>query len=192
MVFTRLKHGADKVVKFQQLYFPWRPLMNSENAADGAVDVFAAGRCSCSCVATADRRKRIDVPGIFRMSSTTSCRTSRKRCAPYRRTARACAGGTALSFRDSSERLIQGIEKLTRAASRWWTIATPRPRVEATPRTPRKPLQQERPQDGGRASAAAPAAKQRGDQRACAVCAACRRGGPARPKPHVFFNRKRR
>ena len=116
LVFTRTKHGADRVCKFlRQAGLAVEAIHGNkaQNARVRALEAFRSGQARV-LVATDIAARGIDVAGIthvinFELPSEPESYVHR-----IGRTARAGAGGTALAFCDSSERpYLRDIERLT-------------------------------------------------------------------------------
>jgi ATP-dependent RNA helicase RhlE len=117
LVFTRTKHGADKVVKMLERASIFAEAIHgnkSQNARTRALLAFREGRTRV-LVATDIAARGIDVDGVshvinFDLPDVAECYVHR-----IGRTARAGASGIALSFCDHDERgLLTGIERLIR------------------------------------------------------------------------------
>jgi ATP-dependent RNA helicase RhlE len=119
LVFTRTKHGADKVCKFlRQSGVATEALHGNkaQNARVRALEAFRSGQARI-LVATDIAARGIDVPGISHVINYELPNEPESYVHRIGRTARAGAAGAALSFCDQSERLyLKDIEKLTRVA----------------------------------------------------------------------------
>jgi ATP-dependent RNA helicase RhlE len=119
LVFTRTKRGADKVCKFLQQSGVAAEALHgnkAQNARVRALDAFRSGRARI-LVATDIAARGIDVPGISHVINYELPNEPESYVHRIGRTARAGAGGTALSFCDPSERAyLKDIEKLTRVS----------------------------------------------------------------------------
>jgi ATP-dependent RNA helicase RhlE len=158
LVFTRTKHGADKVCKFlRQTGVAAEALHGNkaQNARVRALDAFRGGRARV-LVATDIAARGIDVPGISHVINYELPNEPESYVHRIGRTARAGAGGTALSFCDGSERAyLKDIERLTRVSLAAVTHAHGGPeRAETAP----KPATRWRP-DRPQRAAPAPAAE---------------------------------
>jgi len=118
LVFTRTKRGADKVCKFLRQSGVVAEALHgnkAQNALVRALDAFRCGRARI-LVATDIAARGIDVPGISHVINYELPNEPESYVHRIGRTARAGAGGTALSFCDPSERpYLKSIENLTRA-----------------------------------------------------------------------------
>jgi ATP-dependent RNA helicase RhlE len=119
LVFTRTKRGADKVCKFLRHAGVTVEALHgnkAQNARVRALDAFRSGRARI-LVATDIAARGIDVPGISHVINYELPNEPESYVHRIGRTARAGAGGTALSFCDPSERAyLKGIEKLARVS----------------------------------------------------------------------------
>ncbi len=117
LVFTRTKHGADKVCRhLLQSGIATEALHGNkaQNARVRALDAFRAGRARI-LVATDIAARGIDVPGISHVINFELPNEPESYVHRIGRTARAGAGGAALSFCDHSERpYLRAIESLMR------------------------------------------------------------------------------
>ena len=122
LVFTRTKHGADKVCKFLRqagLAVDAIHGNKAQNARVRALEAFRSGQARV-LVATDIAARGIDVPDISHVINYELPNEPESYVHRIGRTARAGAGGTALSFCDASERAyLKDIEKLTRVRSPW-------------------------------------------------------------------------
>jgi ATP-dependent RNA helicase RhlE len=153
LVFTRTKHGADKVCRhLLQAGLATEALHGNkaQNARVRALDAFRAGKARI-LVATDIAARGIDVPGISHVINFELPNEPESYVHRIGRTARAGAGGAAFSFCDHSERpYLRAIESLMRRK-----VAVAEHRLSETPSTsPDQP----RPQ---RARPAAPVAVKR-------------------------------
>ena len=118
LVFTRTKRGADKVCKFLRQSGVVAEALHgnkAQNARTRALNAFRSGRARI-LVATDIAARGIDVPGISHVINYELPNEPESYVHRIGRTARAGAGGTALSFCDPSERpYLKSIENLTRA-----------------------------------------------------------------------------
>jgi ATP-dependent RNA helicase RhlE len=119
LVFTRTKHGADKVCKFLKhagLAVEAIHGNKAQNARVRALEAFRGGHARV-LVATDIAARGIDVPGISHVINYELPNEPESYVHRIGRTARAGAGGTALAFCDSSERAyLKDIERLTRVS----------------------------------------------------------------------------
>jgi ATP-dependent RNA helicase RhlE len=117
LVFTRTKHGADKVVKMLERASIFAEAIHgnkSQNARTRALLAFREGRTRV-LVATDIAARGIDVDGVSHVINFDLPDVAESYVHRIGRTARAGASGIALSFCDSDERgLLQGIERLIR------------------------------------------------------------------------------
>jgi len=118
LVFTRTKRGADRVCRnLMQAGFSATALHGNkaQNARVRALDAFRDGRVRI-LVATDIAARGIDVPNISHVVNYELPNEPESYVHRIGRTARAGAGGTALSLCDASERPhLQAIERLMRA-----------------------------------------------------------------------------
>ena len=186
LVFTRTKHGADKVCKFLRqagLAVDAIHGNKAQNARVRALEAFRSGQARV-LVATDIAARGIDVVGISHVINYELPNEPESYVHRIGRTARAGAGGTALAFCDSSERAyLKDIERLTRVSLAVVEHRHTRAeRVETTPhKTPSKKTTSNRWRP--ERQAAAPAAKQSwrsNGRRGNALPAA--RGALARPR----------
>ncbi len=157
LVFTRTKRGADRVCKqLKQTGVPVDALHGNkaQNARVRALDDFRKGKVRV-LVATDIAARGIDVPNISHVINYELPNEPESYVHRIGRTARAGAGGAALSFCDQSERpYLKAIEQLMQrkvTAVDHRLVETP---SEAAPETPRR----------GR-SAQAPKGRRRGGNR---------------------------
>ena len=119
LVFTRTKHGADKVCKFlRQAGLAVEAIHGNkaQNARVRALEAFRSGQARI-LVATDIAARGIDVPAISHVINYELPNEPESYVHRIGRTARAGAGGTAVSFCDQSERpYLKDIEKLTRVS----------------------------------------------------------------------------
>jgi ATP-dependent RNA helicase RhlE len=117
LVFTRTKHGADKVCRYLlQAGISTEALHGNkaQNARVRALEAFRAGRARV-LVATDIAARGIDVAGISHVINFELPNEPESYVHRIGRTARAGAGGAALSFCDQSERpYLRAIESLMR------------------------------------------------------------------------------
>ncbi len=117
LVFTRTKHGADRVT--QHLEAAGQPAAaihgnKSQPQRERALAMFKAGRISV-LVATDIAARGIDVDGVTHVVNFDLPNVPEAYVHRIGRTARAGQAGVAISFCDSSERAhLRGIEKLIR------------------------------------------------------------------------------
>jgi ATP-dependent RNA helicase RhlE len=116
LVFTRTKHGADKVCKFLRhagLAVEAIHGNKAQNARLRVLEAFRGGQVRV-LVATDIAARGIDVQGISHVINYELPNEPESYVHRIGRTARAGAGGTALSFCDASERAyLKDIERLT-------------------------------------------------------------------------------
>jgi ATP-dependent RNA helicase RhlE len=119
LVFTRTKRGADKVCKFLRQEGVSAEALHgnkAQNARVRALDAFRSGKARI-LVATDIAARGIDVQGISHVINYELPNEAESYVHRIGRTARAGAGGTALSFCDANERsYLKDIEKLTRVS----------------------------------------------------------------------------
>jgi superfamily II DNA/RNA helicase len=117
LVFTRTKHGADKVVRqLVQKGFAAEAIHGnkSQNQRDRALNAFRAGRIK-ALVATDIAARGIDVEGVSHVVNYDLPNVPESYVHRIGRTARAGAEGIAISFCDSEERAyLKDIERLIR------------------------------------------------------------------------------
>jgi ATP-dependent RNA helicase RhlE len=142
IVFTRTKHGADKVVRqLQQRGIASAAIHGnkSQNQRDRALTDFRTGRVR-TLIATDIAARGIDVDGISHVINFDLPNVPESYVHRIGRTARAGAAGVAISFCDGEERAyLRDIEKLIRMRvpatdSRGQVVADDR---QASPREPR-------------------------------------------------------
>jgi ATP-dependent RNA helicase RhlE len=169
LVFTRTKRGADRVCRnLMQAGLSATALHGNkaQNARVRALDAFRSGRVRI-LVATDIAARGIDVPNISHVVNYELPNEPESYVHRIGRTARAGAGGAALSLCDNSERpYLQAIERLMRAPvavgdHRLAVVApsTPRQSGRGTPTAPAKPRRRSRRRRfaGARQPAFAPA-----------------------------------
>ena len=157
LVFTRTKHGADRVVKqLAEAGIDAAAIHGnkSQPQRERALAAFRAGRCRV-LVATDIAARGIDVPGVSHVINFELPNVPEQYVHRIGRTARAGASGLAISFVADDERpLLRDIEKLTRQkltivplpegfTSRPSPAAAPVSRPSA-PRDARKPARRRR------------------------------------------------
>ncbi|MSP92711.1 MAG: DEAD/DEAH box helicase [Myxococcales bacterium] len=173
IVFTRTKHGADRVVR--NLAAAGLPAValhgnKSQGQRTQALTAFKAGKTRV-LVATDIAARGLDVDGVTHVINHDLPEVADAYVHRIGRTARAGADGAAVSFCDADERpLLRDIEKLIRQAIPVVTdhpfVAAPRAeRAMPTPaprREPARGFDARRPRDGGggHAHRAAPRAPQ--------------------------------
>jgi ATP-dependent RNA helicase RhlE len=169
LVFTRTKRGADRVCRnLVQAGLSATALHGNkaQNARVRALDAFRSGHVRI-LVATDIAARGIDVPNISHVVNYELPNEPESYVHRIGRTARAGAGGAALSLCDASERPhLQAIERLMRApvpvGDHRLAVAphsTPRQSGRGTPAAPAKPRRRSRRRRfaGGRQPAFAPA-----------------------------------
>lgn len=118
LVFTRTKHGADRVVKFlQESGLPAAAIHGnkSQGQRERALSDFRAGTTRV-LVATDIAARGIDVDGVTHVINFDLPNVPESYVHRIGRTARAGAAGVAISLCDGSERpFLRDIEKLTRS-----------------------------------------------------------------------------
>jgi ATP-dependent RNA helicase RhlE len=118
LIFTRTKHGADKVCKFlgqAGLAVDALHGNKAQNARVRALEAFRSGKARI-LVATDIAARGIDVPAISHVINFELPHEPESYVHRIGRTARAGAEGIAFSFCDSSERsLLRSIEGLTKS-----------------------------------------------------------------------------
>ncbi len=176
LVFTRTKHGADKVVKMLERASIFAEAIHgnkSQNARTRALLAFREGRTRV-LVATDIAARGIDVDGVSHVINFDLPDVAESYVHRIGRTARAGASGIALSFCDSEERpLLTGIERLIRM--RIPVAASPAGIVPA----------QSAPAPGAAQQPAVPA-RQDGGYRRGGPPPSRRRGGPSRPRGNRY------
>ena len=167
LVFTRTKHGADRVVKnLKQANIHAHAIHGnkSQNARERALDDFRAGKAPV-LVATDIAARGIDVPEISHVINFDLPNIPESYVHRIGRTARAGREGIAISFCDDEEReYLRDIERLIKqripvagnsrtAAQNAERHRTPAPQAAAAPRPARDPHnpwhEQEAAQDEG-------------------------------------------
>jgi ATP-dependent RNA helicase RhlE len=117
LIFTRTKHGADKVVKnLQASKIPCAAIHGnkSQGQRTAALDAFRKGEIRI-LVATDIAARGIDVSGVSHVINFELPNVSEQYVHRIGRTARAGADGIAISFVDGEERgYLKQIERLTR------------------------------------------------------------------------------
>jgi len=143
LVFTRTKHGADKVVKSLHHAGLSAEAIHgnkSQNQRERVLGAFRAGKLK-TLVATDIAARGIDVDGISHVINYDLPNIPESYVHRIGRTARAGAAGIAISFCDHEERAyLRDIEKLIRA-----TIPAT-DRRSASPKQDRQPAKHHRPQ----------------------------------------------
>jgi ATP-dependent RNA helicase RhlE len=167
LVFTRTKHGADRVVKkLAEAGIDAAAIHGnkSQPQRERALAAFRAGRCKV-LVATDIAARGVDVPGVSHVINFEMPNVPEQYVHRIGRTARAGASGLAISFVADDERpLLRDIEKLTRPKLTIVPLpegftARPVPAVTparpAGPRPPAKPARPRRRSGGSRSGASA-------------------------------------
>jgi ATP-dependent RNA helicase RhlE len=167
LVFTRTKHGADRVVKkLAEAGIDAAAIHGnkSQPQRERALAAFRAGRCKV-LVATDLAARGVDVPGVSHVINFEMPNVPEQYVHRIGRTARAGASGLAISFVADDERpLLRDIEKLTRQKLTIVPLpegftARPVPAVTparpAGPRPPAKPARPRRRSGGSRSGASA-------------------------------------
>jgi ATP-dependent RNA helicase RhlE len=117
IVFTRTKHGANKVAEHLNRHGVQSDAIHgnkSQNARQRALDTFRSGKLRV-LVATDIAARGIDIDDISHVVNFELPNEPESYVHRIGRTARAGAGGAAISFCDGSERgYLRDIEKLTR------------------------------------------------------------------------------
>ena len=147
LVFTRTKHGANRVCRNldQAGSPPSDPRQQGQNARERALDAFRDGKVRV-LVATDIAARGIDVDGVSHVINFELPNEPESYVHRIGRTARAGAGGVALSFCDPTERpYLQAIERLMRS-----TVNVGEHRLAVTPATPPAP---HKPRPQGKAPA---------------------------------------
>ena len=142
LVFTRTKHGADKVVRSLHHAGLSAEAIHgnkSQNQRERVLGAFRAGKLR-TLVATDIAARGIDVDGISHVINYDLPNIPESYVHRIGRTARAGAAGTAISFCDHEERAyLRDIEKLIR-------ITIPATDRRSAPRADGQPAKQHRPQ----------------------------------------------
>jgi ATP-dependent RNA helicase RhlE len=146
LVFTRTKHGADKVVKSLHHAGLSAEAIHgnkSQNQRERVLGAFRAGKLG-TLVATDIAARGIDVDGISHVINYDLPNIPESYVHRIGRTARAGAEGIAISFCDHEERAyLRDIEKLIR-------ITIPATDRRSAPRQDRQPADNQRPQQARR------------------------------------------
>jgi ATP-dependent RNA helicase RhlE len=158
LVFTRTKHGADRVVKHLTMEGLDSAAIHgnkSQAQREKALLAFRKGQCRV-LVATDIAARGIDVDGVTHVINFELPNVPESYVHRIGRTARAGAAGIAISFCSSDERpFLRDIERLTRLAvpllamPEGFDVHTAQVMVEA-PRPPQQPRNGQRPQGAGR------------------------------------------
>ncbi|MFC3266955.1 DEAD/DEAH box helicase, partial [Camelimonas abortus] len=156
LVFTRTKHGADRVVRHLQAAGLAAAAIHgnkSQGQRQRALDGFRDGTTRI-LVATDIAARGIDVDGVTHVINFELPNVPETYVHRIGRTARAGASGSAISFVDQEERpLLRQIEKLTRQSIPVAPCAAAHVELPPEPpRPPRQPQQQRRGQPRGGAS----------------------------------------
>jgi ATP-dependent RNA helicase RhlE len=118
LVFTRTKHGADRVVKYlEESGLPAAAIHGnkSQGQRERALAEFRSGKCRV-LIATDIAARGIDVDGVTHVINYDLPNVAESYVHRIGRTARAGATGVAISLCDGEERaFLRGIEKLIRA-----------------------------------------------------------------------------
>jgi ATP-dependent RNA helicase RhlE len=118
LVFTRTKHGADRVVKYlEESGLPAAAIHGnkSQGQRERALADFRSGKCRV-LIATDIAARGIDVDGVTHVINYDLPNVPESYVHRIGRTARAGATGVAISLCDGEERaFLRGIEKLIRA-----------------------------------------------------------------------------
>jgi ATP-dependent RNA helicase RhlE len=142
LVFTRTKHGADKVVKSLHHAGLSAEAIHgnkSQNQRERVLGAFRAGKLK-TLVATDIAARGIDVDGISHVINYDLPNIPESYVHRIGRTARAGAAGVAISFCDHEERAyLRDIEKLIR-------MTIPATDRRSAPRADREPAKHHRPQ----------------------------------------------
>jgi ATP-dependent RNA helicase RhlE len=167
LVFTRTKHGADRVVKkLAEAGIDAAAIHGnkSQPQRERALAAFRAGRCKV-LVATDIAARGVDVPGVSHVINFEMPNVPEQYVHRIGRTARAGASGLAIPFVADDERpLLRDIEKLTRQKLTIVPLpegftARPAPAAvparPAGPRPPAKPARPRRRSGGSRSGASA-------------------------------------
>jgi ATP-dependent RNA helicase RhlE len=144
LVFTRTKHGADKVVRALAKTGLAAEAIHgnkSQNQRERVLAAFRAGRVR-TLIATDIAARGIDVEGISHVVNYDLPNIPESYVHRIGRTARAGAAGVAISFCDAEERpFLRDIEKLIRMS-----LPTTGEARGAQPRQRARPLDEKRPQ----------------------------------------------
>jgi len=118
LVFTRTKHGADRVVKYLEESGLAAAAIHgnkSQGQRERALSDFRSGKCRV-LIATDIAARGIDVDGVTHVINYDLPNVAESYVHRIGRTARAGAAGVAISLCDGEERaFLRGIEKLIRA-----------------------------------------------------------------------------
>jgi ATP-dependent RNA helicase RhlE len=140
IVFTRTKHGADKVTRsLEKAGIPAQAIHGnkSQNNRDRVLNAFREGTLR-TLIATDIAARGIDVDGVSHVINYDLPNIPESYVHRIGRTARAGADGIAISFCDHEERaFLRDIERLIRAA------------IPATERRVSGAREEQRPRDGG-------------------------------------------
>jgi superfamily II DNA/RNA helicase len=146
LVFTRTKHGADKVARhLAKSGIPAEAIHGnkSQNQRERVLNAFRAGKLK-TLVATDIAARGIDVTGISHVINYDLPNIPESYVHRIGRTARAGAAGVATSFCDHEERaFLRDIEKLIR-------ITIPATDRRSAPHAAERPAQHHRPQQSRR------------------------------------------
>src|ERR1043165_3711898 len=146
LVFTRTKHGADKVVRALQKAGLLAEAIHgnkSQNQRERVLAAFRDGKLR-TLIATDIAARGIDVDGVSHVVNYDLPNIPESYVHRIGRTARAGAGGVAISFCDAEERpFLRDIEKLIR-------ITIPATDRRSAPRQDRQPGGNQRPQQARR------------------------------------------
>ncbi len=158
LVFTRTKHGADKVVKYLDKVGIDSAAIHgnkSQSQRERALGAFKAGQCRV-LVATDIAARGIDVEGVSHVINFDLPNVPESYVHRIGRTARAGAAGIAISFCNGEERaFLRDIEKLTRLKVPVEALPTGFAPIAEEPAEARRPAQaparpgQRRDQPGG-------------------------------------------
>ena len=133
LVFTKTKHGADRLVRHLKANKYRSDAIHSDKAQNKRIDImnsFRSGRISV-LVATDIAARGIDVDGITHVVNYDLPMESETYVHRIGRTARAGASGIAVTFCDKSERrLLQAVERRTRKPLKVSTDLKIPPRAE--------------------------------------------------------------
>jgi ATP-dependent RNA helicase RhlE len=156
LVFTRTKHGADKVVRGLEKVGLGAAAIHgnkSQGQRERALADFRAGKVR-TLIATDIAARGIDVDGISHVVNYDLPNIPESYVHRIGRTGRAGAAGVAISFCDAEERaFLRDIEKLIRisipATDRRGDRPDAPPVTDAGARDHRRPARQSRPRNGG-------------------------------------------